>query len=197
MQLEGPIVTAGDPVLRGAAKPVPPEALGTPELTELVERMVEAMRGAPGVGLAAPQIGVDLRVIVVEDRPEYGASLSADELRARERTPVELTVVVNPVLALIGTATATFFEGCLSVPGYVALVERHLEVEVTGSDARGAPVVWRARGWPARILQHELDHLDGTLYVDRMLTRSFCTTAEAPRWLGRPATDVKAALRIR
>ena len=94
-----------------------------------------------------------------------------------------------------GDAKAMFFEGCLSVNGYVGLVERSLEVEVTGLDEHGAPVTWRARGWPARILQHEVDHLDGTLYVDRMATRSFCNAEEAKaRFGGKPIAEVKHAL---
>ena len=102
---------------------------------------------------------------------------------------------MNPVLRPIGEARASFFEGCLSVQGYVGLVDRSLEVEVTATDERGAPVVWRVRGWPARILQHEVDHLDGTLYVDRMFTRSFANAEEAKRRFGgKPIAEVRGML---
>jgi peptide deformylase len=178
--METIIVAAGDAVLRAPAAPVPPQLLGTPELRSLVEKMVAAMRAAPGVGLAAPQIGVGLQVIVLEDLEKYMAHLDADERAKRGRVEVPLTVIVNPALRRIGDAKDTFFEGCLSVPGYTALVSRAHEVEVTGLDPAGAPLEMRATGWPARILQHEVDHLQGTLYVDRMRSRSF-TRVEPPR----------------
>ena len=192
-----PIVRAGRPILRDPAALVSPDAIPSAEIQALIAQMVIAMRDAPGVGLAAPQIDVGLRVIVIEDREALMSRLSPSELAARGRVPVPLTVIFNPTLRRIGDERATFFEGCLSVPGYMALVERDLEVEVTGLDARGAPLTWRARGWPARILQHEVDHLDGTLYVDRMLTRSFFANDEvSERWLAMSADEIRAALRI-
>ncbi|HVY49602.1 MAG TPA: peptide deformylase [Minicystis sp.] len=191
-----PIVQTGHPVLRNAARPVPPEMLGSAELASLVRTMIEVMRNAPGVGLAAPQIGVPLRVVVMEDAEELMQRLSDDERAERGRTPLPLTVLVNPEMRPVGDAQATFFEGCLSVGGYMALVERRLEVEVKGLDEKGKPVAFTARGWPARIVQHELDHLDGTLYVDRMITRSFCENGEMKaRWLGRSVDEVRAALK--
>jgi peptide deformylase len=90
-----------------------------------------------------------------------------------------------------------FFEGCLSVDGYAALVERYREVEVTGLDEHGAPVVWHATGWPARILQHEVDHLDGALYIDRMLTRTFATVEHVRhRFAGRSIADIRSELGV-
>jgi peptide deformylase len=157
--------------------------------------MVAAMRAAPGVGLAAPQIGVGLQVIVLEDAEALMAKLSPGERAARGRTPFPLKVIINPKLTSRGRGRATFFEGCLSVKGYMALVERDLEVEVTGLDERGNPLVWQASGWPARILQHEVDHLLGTLYVDRMQSRTFCCNEEvSERWIKRPVDEVRAAL---
>jgi peptide deformylase len=104
-------------------------------------------------------------------------------------------VIVNPVLRMVGDERATFFEGCLSVTGYVGLVERSREVEVTGLDEHGAAVTWRVRGWPARILQHEVDHLDGALYVDRMLTRSFTTGEQAKAlYAGKPIAEIRRML---
>jgi peptide deformylase len=196
------IVLAGSPVLRTPAAPVPAEELGTKKLKALVATMVSVMRKAPGVGLAAPQIGVGQQVIVLEDSEELMARLSSDERVERGRAAFPLTTIVNPtlkvrgpsLLSATGAGRALFFEGCLSVPGYMALVERDLTVEVTGVDEGGAPVRWEATGWPARILQHEVDHLRGTLYVDRMLTRSFCSNEEAKSWLGRPMHEVREAL---
>lgn len=190
------IVQAGDPVLRSRAAEVSPEQLASPEFKALVDRMIATMRAAPGVGLAAPQIGVPLRVIVLEDRDEYTAKLTAEERAERERAPFGVRVFVNPKLSTVGTQNATFFEGCLSVNGYVGLTPRALEVEISGLDEHGAPQTWHVRGWPARILQHEVDHLDGTLYVDRMLTRSFITGEQAKqRFAKRPIAEILDALR--
>jgi peptide deformylase len=190
-----PIVQAGDPVLRARAGDVPAERIGTPDLQELFATMIAVMRDAPGVGLAAPQIGVPLRVIVLEDRDELIARLTPDERHERARVPFDVRILVNPVVASLGEERATFFEGCLSVPGYSGLVERHREVEVTGLDEHAAPVRWRVSGWPARILQHELDHLAGTLYVDRMMTRSFATTELATRrFAGKPIAEIRRLL---
>jgi peptide deformylase len=191
-----PIVHAGHPVLRALAAPVPKEMLGTSKLRELAASMTEVMRQAPGVGLAAPQIGVGLALIVLEDAEALMARLGAAERAARGRVSFPLQVIANPELVTHGGGRATFFEGCLSVPGYMALVERDLEVEVRGVDIAGDPVSWRVSGWPARILQHEVDHLRGTLYVDRMITRTFTANAEVGRWLSLPADEVKAKLRV-
>jgi peptide deformylase len=192
-----PIVQAGNPVLRQRAREVTPQELASTEIQELIRTMYVVMRAAPGVGLAAPQIGVSLRILVMEDPPEYQARLTPEELKERERTPVAPRALINPVLRRIGSETATFFEGCLSVNGYTALVERSLEVEVTGLDERSAPQTVRARGWHARILQHEVDHLDGTLYVDRMMTRSFCNQDVAhDHYAGRSVAEIRKALGI-
>lgn len=169
------IVQTGHPILRDRAAEVTVQQIETPEFQHLVDTMVAVMRQAPGVGLAAPQIGVPMRVIVLEDSEQASSLLTPQERREREREPFGLQVFVNPVLRPLGEESRLFFEGCLSVPGYTALVERHREVEVSGLDRYGQPQTWLTRGWPARILQHEVDHLDGTLYVDRMITRSFAT----------------------
>jgi peptide deformylase len=146
------------------------------EMQRLVDIMIDVMQDAPGVGLAAPQIAVPLRVIVLEDRPEFIANAKPAELDARGRVAFDTKVFFNPVLEVIGDDKATFVEGCLSVSGFAAQVERALEVEVTGLDRHANPQTWRVRGWPARILQHECDHLDGTLYLDRMKTRTFMSS---------------------
>lgn len=185
------ILQAGAEVLRLRAAEVAVERIRTPEFQALLSRMVEAMRKAPGVGLAAPQLGEPWRVFVVEDPEALMSTLTDQELKERQRVPVPLRVFINPVVKGIGDEQATFFEGCLSVAGYAALVTRHAEVEVSALDETGTPVTWRVRGWPARILQHEVDHLNGTLYVDRMHTRSFGTAAHIKeRFAGRPIDEV-------
>jgi len=190
-----PIVQAGAPGLRARSQEVPQEKLGTKELSDLVQKMIATMRAAPGVGLAAPQIGVPWRVIVLEDREELQAKLTPDEKRERERIAFPTKVFVNPVLKIVGDEKAMFFEGCLSVKGWAAMVERGLEVEVEGLDERGTPQQWRVRGWPARILQHEVDHLDGKLYVDRMVSRSFSTQDQAKElYGGKPIAEIKRML---
>ncbi len=189
-----PIVQTGDPVLRSRALEVPPERIGTPQFQELIAVMISVMRAAPGVGLAAPQIGIPWRVIVLEDRDELLDHVSDEELKARGRTAFSTRVFVNPVLQLLGEKTELFREGCLSVAGFSAQVERWFEVEVTGLDGHGVPQTWRVNGWPARILQHEVDHLNGTLYLDRMKSRTF---ASGPREDDGPALSaLKASLGI-
>ena len=192
-----PIVQAGVPVLRGRAAPVPPGEIGTPPMRELVAAMIATMRAAPGVGLAAPQIGIPLRIIVVEDPADRLAALAPEDLRERERVPFPARALFNPLLVPVGADRATFFEGCLSVDGFVALVERFRDVEVNALDENAEPVTLALRGWPARILQHEVDHLDGTLYVDRMLTRSFATVACAQEhFAGKSIADVRELLGV-
>jgi peptide deformylase len=189
------IVQVGAPVLRARAGEVPPATITTPEFQSLVKTMIATMREAPGVGLAAPQIGIPWRVIVLEDRAELLASVSELEKGERERAPFSTRVFVNPVLKPVGEAQPMFFEGCLSVKGFVGLVERSREVEVTGLDEHAQPQTWRVAGWPARILQHEVDHLDGTLYVDRMKTRSFTTGDQAKAMYGgKPIAEIRKML---
>jgi peptide deformylase len=168
-----PIVEAGHPVLRRPAHPLEPAALRSPAIVQLIEAMRETMRAAPGVGLAAPQIGESLQLAVIEDRPEYQARLAPDELVERGRAPVPFHVIANPRLTVLDAAPAVFAEGCLSIPGYAATVSRALRVRVDALDHHGQPLTIEAGGWYARILQHEIDHLQGTLYIDRMDSRSF------------------------
>jgi len=179
MEVEAPrIVQVGDPVLRAATAAVDPSAIRTAEIQNLIEGMVAAMHKAPGVGLAAPQVGVSKRIIVMEDRPEMTAGLPQDVLIEREREPQPLRVLINPVMTMVGAETRDFFEGCLSITGYTAMVTRNREVAVSYVDEKGNPQEWRARGWPARVMQHEYDHLERVLYTDKMIRRSFMSTEE-------------------
>jgi len=167
------IVQVGHPVLRAVGRALTAEEL--PKLAELIANMRETMREAPGVGLAAPQIGESLQLAVVEDRAEYQSRASREELTERERKFVPLHVLINPKLTITDPTPVEFFEGCLSVEGYLALVPRARGVRVEALDENGQPVVIDAVGWYARILQHEIDHLNGRLYIDRMRTRTFTT----------------------
>ncbi|XP_027344806.1 peptide deformylase 1A, chloroplastic-like [Abrus precatorius] len=168
-------VKAGDPVLHEPAQNVDPNEIGSERVQKIIDDMIRVMRNAPGVGLAAPQIGIPLRIIVLEDTKEYISYVPKEETKAQDRRPFDLLVILNPKLEKKSNRTALFFEGCLSVDGFRAVVERYLDVEVTGLDRNGAPIKINASGWQARILQHECDHLDGTLYVDKMVPRTFRT----------------------
>jgi peptide deformylase len=179
------IVQAGDPVLREAARPLTAAEITSGEIQQLIEMMRETMRDAPGVGLAAPQIGLPLQLAVIED---------VAEVEATERAPVPFHVIASPRLTL-GTETVDFFEGCLSVEGFQAVVSRARTVQVEALDHRGEPVTIDARGWYARILQHEIDHLGGTLYIDRMRSRTFSTVRNAARYTaGIPIPELLARL---
>jgi len=179
MEAEAPrIVQAGDPVVRSPTAAVDSAAIRTPAMQNLIAGMVAAMRAAPGIGLAAPQVGVAKRMFVMEDRPEMTADLPKDVLLEREREPAPLRVLINPVVQPVGSQTRDFFEGCLSIKGYTAIVTRHHEVAVSYLDENGEPQEWTARGWPARVVQHEYDHLEAVLYTDKMLARSFMSNEE-------------------
>jgi peptide deformylase len=186
------IVQAGDPVLRRPARPLAAEEIPTPFVQELIVSMRQTMHAAPGVGLAAPQVGESLQVVVMEDPAESMSAARSDELG---RIGLPFTVLINPTVAPLGDETEEYFEGCLSVTGFMGLVRRWRRVAVHALDATGAPVRLELDGWPARIVQHEADHLAGTLYVDRMDTRSFTTVGNLGRWWkARPAAENRAAL---
>ena len=167
------IASVGEPVLRSAARPLRPEEIGSDSIRELIEHMRETLADAPGVGLAAPQIGEPLQLAIVEDKAEYQATLTRDELAERERHPVPFHVLINPEIEWLSPPDVSFFEGCLSLPGFMAIVARARTVRVRALNEAGKLVQIEAEGWYARILQHEIDHLKGTLYIDRMWSRSF------------------------
>src|SRR6202050_5722224 len=191
-----PIVECGDPVLRRPAEPVDPAELRSSELRLLIAQMRATMEAAPGVGLAAPQVGVPIQLAVLHDGPERWGQLTEDERKARERNGLEFTALVNPVLRLVGDHDqVSFYEGCLSVPGLTGVVTRHRAVRVEALDEHGQPVDRVFSGWAARIVQHEVDHLRGRLYLDQVETRSLATTGNYARlWAGRPPEDAAASL---
>jgi peptide deformylase len=147
----------GHPVLKQVAAPV--ERFGTRELQELVKDMSDTMRAMNGAGLAAPQIGVSLRVVIFEvDRnPRYP-----------QADAVPRTVLINPELTLLGEETDEAWEGCLSVPGMRGLVPRYQRLRYRGKDLHGLPIDRTVQGFHARVVQHEVDHLDGILYPMRI-----------------------------
>lgn len=194
------LVQAGDPVLRQAARPLSREEILSPPIRLLIESMKETMHDAPGVGLAAPQVGHALQIAVIEDGPLTLGSYSPEQLAERERTPVPFHVIINPVIVDYDpplSSPVEFFEGCLSLAGFVAIVPRSRKVRVECLDDNGEARRIEATGWYARILQHEIDHLRGTLYIDHMHTRSLMSVEQFNRyWKGKQIEDVKASLGI-
>ena len=154
-----PIVQIGHPALRLRAREVADDELGTPELHRICDDLVETMRMANGAGLAAPQVDVPLRIFAVEvgTNPRYPY-----------KPRLGLRVLVNPVVRPVGAETYASYEGCLSIPDLRGLLERHTEVEVTYLDPDGHGHVERFGGLSAGTMQHELDHLDGVLFPDRV-----------------------------
>jgi len=147
----------GDPRLLAVSLPV--TAFGTPQLRALVADMQDTMKHLTGAGLAAPQIGVNLRVVIfgVDGNPRYP-----------EAEAVPMTVLINPVLTPLAADLEEGWEGCLSVPGMRGLVPRYRELHYAGVDLEGSPIERTARDFHARVVQHEVDHLDGILYPRRI-----------------------------
>lgn len=191
------IVEAGDPVLRLVSRVLSREEILSSRIQDLIALMRDTMREAPGVGLAAPQIGEPLQLAVIEDRAELISALPAEQRAERKREPVPFQVLINPTVTVVDPTPAEFFEGCLSAPPYAALVARASAVRVEALDETAEPISFAASGWHARIVQHEVDHLNGVLYVDRMRPRSFTTQANLQRhWAGRRTAEIRAALGI-
>jgi peptide deformylase len=168
------IVTVGHPVLRERARDVPPDELATPGVQELIDDLIDTMHQANGAGLAANQVGVPMRIaaIEVDDNPRYPY---------KPRIP--LTVVVNPVMENLDDETVDINEGCLSVPDLRGMVRRHVNIRVSYLDRHGDAHDEVKRGLTAGTFQHECDHLDGTLFVDRVTDpTTFATWAQFERF---------------
>ena len=190
------IVQVGEPVLRAKARPLSREEIRSRSIQELIESMRETMYDAPGVGLAAPQVGLPLQLAVIEDRIEYHREIPPQVLEERGRAAVPFHVIVNPAITL-DPPQAEFFEGCLSLAGFSAIVPRALHARVECLDHTGEHRVIEASGWHARILQHEIDHLNGTVYIDRMLPRSLTTADNLARyWKDKPIERVRHDLEL-
>lgn len=190
------IMQAGELVLREEAAALSVDEIFSPLTRDLVDNMRETMRDARGVGLAAPQIGLPLKLAVIEDRSEYQRNATREQLAQRERTPVPFHVIINPKLTLLDSPTFEYFEGCLSIDGYTAIVPRAQRVRVECLNENGRPWTIEASGWYARILQHEIDHLHGVLYIDRMHARSFMKMETLQQtWKGKSMAEIRKAFR--
>jgi peptide deformylase len=148
------VARMGHPVLRQPARPVEPGELKTPRLQQLIDDMIETMQEYQGIGLAAPQVHVGIRLFV--------AGIEGEE------DPLPLITIVNPEILPIGTTTVEDWEGCLSIPEVRGKVSRSREITVRGLDRRGKRLEMRVTDYGARVIQHETDHLDGVLFLDRM-----------------------------
>ena len=188
------IVQVGHPVLRQVARELSVEEIVSPEIQELIETMKATMRAAPGVGLAAPQIGKPLQLAVIEDMDH--SHLNAEQLAVRDRSLVPFHVIINPRLYIEeSTDNTEFFEGCLSVPEFIGIVPRAKSVRVECLNERGEPVVIQAKGWYARILQHEIDHLNSTLYIDKAQLPTLMTTENYVKlYKDKSVQEIQAAL---
>ncbi|KAK3548780.1 hypothetical protein QTP70_020661, partial [Hemibagrus guttatus] len=167
------VCQVGDPVLRCKAADVEPTAVQGADVQCVIRTMVTVMRRLKCVGLSAPQVGVPLRIIAVEYSEKMLQENSPATIEARGMVSVPLKVFINPQLRVLDGQTVNFQEACESISGFSASVPRYISVEISGLNEKAEPVTWQASGWPARILQHEMDHLDGILYVDRMDSKTF------------------------
>ncbi len=152
----------GHPVLRAVAHAIDVKTIAAPDVQRLIDDMFDTMREYSGVGLAAPQVHEGVRVFVAGIRPApIGAEVSDDK-------EMPLMALVNPEITLVGAATGLGWEGCLSIPDIRGRVPRASAVKVKAFDRTGQPIEFTASGFPARVIQHEYDHLDGILFFDRM-----------------------------
>jgi peptide deformylase len=141
------IANVGEAVLRSAARPLGNAEIGSARIRDLIVHMHETLSDAPGVGLAAPQVGEPLQLAIIEDKAEYHAILKAAELEERGRVPVTFHVLINPEIELLSPTDTTFFEGCLSLPGFVGMVPRARKVRVKALNEMGEPIRIEAEGW--------------------------------------------------
>lgn len=174
------VARIGHPVIRATARDVPPDKVRSPDFQRLLDDMVETMHEYDGVGLAGPQIHVGLRVAVLEVP-------AADD---RSREPVPLMAIINPRVTPVGEEKVPGWEGCLSVPDLRGIVPRHARVRLEALDREGRAIDLQAQGFFARVLQHECDHLDGGVYLDRMDgLRSLSFLREFQRFHGEVESD--------
>ena len=152
------VARIGNPIVRAGALPLADKAIRSAEIQRLIDDMIETMHEYDGVGLAAPQIHVGLRLAIIE--------VPADDERAENGVP--LTVLVNPVITPLGDETEVGWEGCLSIPDLRGEVPRLRHLRLAARDRQGKPYTLEASGFFARVIQHECDHLDGSVYLDRM-----------------------------
>jgi peptide deformylase len=183
------VARMGHPVLRARARAIDPADIKSPRIQQLIDDMFETMHEYQGVGLAAPQVHVGLRLFVAGLPPRRAADPDEDEEHDRDRVP--LMAVINPVIQPIDTNTVEDWEGCLSIPDIRGKVPRASAIQVNAYDRTGRRVELQARGFTARVIQHETDHLDGVLFLDRMTSFDTLTFLDefSRYWSGRDVPE--------
>jgi peptide deformylase len=189
-------LAADDPRLRDVATPVRPEEFGSADVAAMVEQLKAGLEERPGVGLAGPQIGIPRRIVRVQDPLSFHTDIPPEYVRAIERAPIEPYVLLNPEVEALGEEVVIAFEACLSVGVESgAFVRRAKRVRLRYVDLDGEEHDEVVSGWHARILQHEADHLDGILILDRMIAGSLMPTEVfRERWRFREGREVIEAL---
>ncbi|XP_054919667.1 peptide deformylase, mitochondrial-like [Dermacentor andersoni] len=163
----------GDPVLRTRAEAVDLVKVTSAEVQNIINVMRIVMNKSYSTGISAPQVGCPLRIIMMEFPMKYMKLAQAEEAKTRVYQPFPLKVFINPTMEVINNQRLVFPEGCESIRGFTADVPRYYEVKVSGLNEKGEAHEWQAYGWPARIIQHEMDHLEGSLFIDLMDSRTF------------------------
>jgi peptide deformylase len=166
------VARLGHPLLRAKAQPVPPGEIGSRRIQQLIDDMFETMAEYSGIGLAAPQVHESLRLLVAGVRKGDVVTPMTDDV------DMPFVALINPELAPVGTEIESGWEGCLSIPDIRGKVDRSLVVRVRALDRTGRRIELTAHGLPARVIQHEVDHLDGVLFFDRMKTFETLTFME-------------------
>jgi len=170
------VIRMGHPLLRQAARPLEPDEIGTEPIKRLIADMVDTLHDYSGIGLAAPQIAEPVRLAIIE--------IPAGPTRYDELEPMSMTVFINPVIEIVDPTTGGYWEGCLSVPGLRGFVERPRHVKVRYMSEQGETQEMELQGFSATVFQHEFDHLDGKLFIDRITdTRLLAFEREYERYL--------------
>jgi peptide deformylase len=185
------ILQLGEPALHSLARELSKEEILSQSVQNLITTMQETMRQAPGVGLAAPQIGVLLQIAVIEDCEEYTVNMLPEIRKERGREPVKFHVIINPRITLNGKLEY-FFESCLSARSHSRITPRSSSVVVECLDENAKERIIHAKGWYARILQHEIDHLKGRLYIDFADAKTEIINNDENRrkWINAPASEI-------
>lgn len=188
------ILQTGDPRLKQICAPVDIQKIRTGAYDQIISDMKEVLATAPAVGLAAPQFGLMEQLIVIEDTEDRMSRLTSQVRAERQRDPYPFTVMFNPIVLAKSIDEATFFEGCLSVPGFLGAVRRALRIQVMHLNENGERTSAWFEGWPARIVQHEIDHLNGIEFTDIALPGSIMSAEKyLAQWTEATSDEIESA----
>ena len=162
------VVQIGDPVLRAITKPADSNRISSPEIQKIVEKMRIVLDKYDAYGVSAPQLGVPISMFAIQCTKRQISTMEKSSVEAKGIVETPFTVFINPKMRTVGHELVTDREGCCSMNQYTALVTRHKEVSISGLNQKGEHVTWNAKDWNARIVQHEMDHLEGSLFIDKM-----------------------------